>query len=211
MMTDYERQARRVMGLEVPSDTEVTGLWDNYVTPTGPSPDSKPQDSKEWGDKTDVPVDWKKVAHEERMKIWREEEEKMDDEASVKTFDSALEEESRVESSREMLARIDWVERNGVQRTLHPINNSSHHLAGCDPKKITDEVYLEKMIKHEGRKVNRLEEEIGFFRWKLNDLGRLRKRLEVRETVNHLQRLNDKLKLASAKKKIWIDYWNKID
>ena len=122
-MTDYERHARRHMRLEVPSDTEVAGFWDNNVTPTAPWPDYNAQNRQGWGTKHDIPVDWKKVAHEERMKIWREEEaEKMDEEASVETYDSALEEESRVESSKEMLARIDWVERNGIHRTLHPID-----------------------------------------------------------------------------------------
>ena len=61
-----------------------------------------------------------------------------------------------------MLARIDWVNRNGVLRTLHPIGNSSDNLQGCDLEKVKDKVYLERMIKHEERKEYRLEEEIVF-------------------------------------------------
>ena len=88
-------------------------------------------------------------AHKERMKIWQEEEALMDDQASVETFDSALEEESRVESSKEMLAKIDWVERKWVLRTLQPIGNLSDNLQGFDPEKVKDKVYLERIIKHE--------------------------------------------------------------
>ena len=48
-MTDYERHQRRIMRLE--------GFWDNYVTPTGPGPDSNPQDRQGWGSPHDTPVD----------------------------------------------------------------------------------------------------------------------------------------------------------
>ena len=118
----------------------------------------------EWVSPHDAEVDWQQVAHEERMRNWIVEDAVMDDEGSVETFDSALEEEeSRVESFKEMLTRIDWVEKYGVCRTLHPEGNSSYMLPGCNQIKVADRGYLEKMIKHEERKEYRLEEEIIFF------------------------------------------------
>ena len=134
-MTNYEQQQRMMMGL--------TGFWDNYVTPTGPVTNSNPLDRQGWGSPHDTPVDWNQVAHEERMRIWAREEAEVDEDGSVGGFDFALEEEeSRVENFQEMLDRIDWVERNGLFRTLHPNGNSSYMLPGCNPIKVKDRGYL---------------------------------------------------------------------
>ena len=174
MMTDYEQHHRMMMGL--------AGFWDNYVTPTGPGPNSNPVDRLGWGNQQDTPVDWAQVMHEERMRIWAEEYAEMDDDWSVGTFDSARkEEESRVETFDQMLHRIDWVERNGVFRTLHPIGNSFYMLPGCNPVKVQDSNYLERMIGHEDRKEASLNKELGFLNLRYGELGRLRRRLEARD------------------------------
>ena len=203
MMTDYERHQRRIMRLE--------GFQDNYVTPTGPGPISNPVDRLGWGNQQDTPIDWTQVRHEERMRIWAEEDAEMDDNGSVETFDSALEEESRVETFDQMLDRIDWVERNGVFRTLHPSDSSSYNLPGCNPTKVEDRVYLERMIDHEKRERKQGWSQKSIFYWKLTDLGRLRNRLESRNAVAHLKMLRENLRLVSAKKAIWNDFWNKLD
>ena len=186
-MTDYERQ--------------LTSFWDNYIIPT---------DKQGWESPHDTPVDWnqvaREVAHEERMRNWAREEADADDD-SVGTFDSALEEEeSRVESFEEMLERIDWVERNGVFRTLYPIGRPSNMLPGCGGDKVRDPDYLHRMIAHEERKEFRIGEEIGFFNWKIEQLGNLRNRLEVKTAVQHVKVLRKKLRLVTAKKAIWNYY-----
>ena len=84
-------------------------------------------------------------------------------------------------------------------------------LPGCNPVKVRDRSYLERMISHKERKEARLEEEVGFFDWKYGVLGRLRRRLEARNALKHIKMLREKLRFVAAKKAIWNEYKNILD
>ena len=59
-MTDYERHQRKILGFQ--------GPWDNYVTPTGPRNKDNHKKTNGWDRNPTATFDWKKVAHEERIK-----------------------------------------------------------------------------------------------------------------------------------------------
>ena len=95
--------------------------------------------------------------------------------------------------------------------TLHPIKRLNYMLPGRGGTKVRNTDYLNRMIAHEGRKELRLQQEIEFVDWNIDQLGNLRNRLEVKNEVKHGKVLRKKLRLVTAKKAIWKDYLDDLD
>ena len=83
-----------------------------------------------WNRNPTAKVDWKLEAHEERMKNWAEEDNQDDveDEVSVFSFESALDEDDSHEEIEYMHHRINWLDSYREFRTLHPIKHLTYML-----------------------------------------------------------------------------------
>ena len=73
----------------------------------------------------------------------------VDDEYSVYTFESALDEDDRGENIHEMHRRMELIVSYGEFRTLHPIDHLNYMLPVWGSDKITNYHYLMRMIQHE--------------------------------------------------------------